>query len=183
MMRINKSLLIAILSSQLIIGCHSGVLDRRRMTRFFRSEIILPEQMTLIQDGKVSCCHPDDSGLVFVMYHGIDECYKCVIKNLEEHIELFDLCDSLGNVIPMLIISVESEDITEAINIALEKGYPFPLYIDDYWFRTDLNPYLSDTRFRYFLMSDQHKPVFVGNPILGEKLKKLFIKSVCLHNN
>ena len=66
----------------------------------------------------------------------------------------------------------------ELIKLASKAELDFPIYIDQENCINGQKIIPDDLRFHYFLIDRDRRPVFVGHPLKGARLKELFI-NVC----
>lgn len=77
----------------------------------------------------------------------------------------------------MILFSPSEDDQLDVQDQIRELKFPFPVYVDLYGDFYRLNKdFPSDRRFHSFLLGIDSHPIFVGNPLHGEKLYKVFEK-------
>ena len=165
-----------ILASVLFQGCGERRVIRKTMKEFTSSTICLPERMLQVYHGKLTDYHHLDTSLTFIEYYGPESCSSCAVSHLPEERDLFRLCDSIGHVTPLIIFSPSSENEMELISLASKAELDFPIYIDQENCMNGQKTIPNDMRFHYFLIDRDRRPVFVGHPLKGTRLKELFVK-------
>ena len=165
-------------------GCTSDRDLRKEIRAFYKTEINLPEHFLKIQSGKISdFCDYSDSDFTYVQFYGVGDCSDCAIEKITAYERIFELCDSLQNVTPLIIFSPSVDDMPEVIEKIVAKNFSFPLFIDDTSALNDATVIPVNPTFHSFLLSKDKHPVMVGNPIAGDALKSLFVNIVSSDSN
>ena len=73
----------------------------------------------------------------------------------------------------------DEEEYDEVVKQLMILNFPYPVYVDYSCSFRKLNSFIpDDTRFHSFVIDKNGKPVFVGNPMSGQKMMDLFIQVV-----
>lgn len=145
------------------------------MIDFMESEIVIPNDLESIHEGKVSklaltSLKPNR----FIIYYDSLDCSSCRISHLVENSPLYEMADSLGFSL-ITIFSPRANEVEEVRHQLMLTHSPIPIYIDSNGsFRRQNSSIPSDLRFHNFLISPGNRPVFVGNPLASGKLYELF---------
>lgn len=110
-----------------------------------------------------------------VFFYGKDEYSSCAINNLNDYLSGFIDIEKSEKCRVVILFSPLEDDILDVQNQIRELKFPFPIYVDLYgeFYRINKD-FPSDRRFHSFLIGKDAHPVFIGNPLRGEKLSKVF---------
>lgn len=151
----------------------------QRFNAISNAKFELPDYLLKFDKGKISRFKCDT---LPIMIHLVtnDDCSLCAITHmLDDNIAIYDLADSIGGFIPMVIMT-PSETLSETEIIDLLKLYhfPIPVYIDENATLSSTGTIPRDVSLHYFLLSTNGDVCFVGNPTSTSKMKKLFMEAV-----
>lgn len=175
----NSHILYTLLALLLILfpGCDSEKTKIRRVLEDFeKTQIVIPEDMMMIQDGEVRPYHVPDSLPIFIVYAAPKECSACKVAHLGDYEELFELGREFPNFHVMVILSPSADKVDEVRDRLSEVQFRHSVYLDCYSDFASGNAIPDDPRFHCFLLDRERFPVFVGNPIAGKDLRNLFEK-------
>lgn len=172
-----RLILVLILASS-IVSCENMRIWRE-MKAFMRSEIVLPEDLHHVCGRSMSTSSTFGDVPVLVIYHDSLECSSCQINHLFDNISLYEKADTSGFSV-VTVFSPRQEEYDEVLTQLVNLGYPYPVYIDfsGSFRKGNSGSIPEDRKFHTFLMDRDRHPVFVGNPMLGDDLMKLFDKAV-----
>ena len=158
----------------LMISCTQHAL-RQDMKKFMSENIAFPTDLIKITDGQVSSGKIELYKSVMVFFYGKDECSSCAINHLNDYLSGFIDIEKSEKCRVVILFSPLEDDILDVQNQISELKFPFPIYVDLYgeFYRINKD-FPSDRRFHSFLIGKDAHPVFIGNPLRGEKLSKVF---------
>ena len=125
-----------ILISLLLCGCGDRTEIRRTLYAFMDTEVSLPGEAIVINNGEVSKTRiKKDSYPLLVSFYGYNDCYECEIAHLSSKLSHFLLSDSLKSFRPIIIFAPEAEELSHTIHDLELAQYPFPVYVtlDNGW--------------------------------------------------
>lgn len=167
-----------------IVSCTDRQKVKSLMIDFMKSQIVIPNDLELIYEGKVS--KSDLTSLKpnkFIIYYDSLDCSSCRISHLVENYPLYEMADSCG----FSLITIFSPRANEVEDVRLQlmlTHSPIPIYLDaNASFRRQNSSIPSDMRFHNFLVSLDNRPSFVGNPLASDELYELFKKALIQPNS
>lgn len=172
-----KLLILIIFLCICITSCNEKATVKRIMTDFVESEIVIPNDLECIYSRHADKIKLDTlEQLKLIVYYDSLDCSSCRISHLSDVYPLYDMADT-SNFSVLTIFSPREEDLAEVRNHIVIQNLPIPIYIDADGSFSKLNKSIpSDKRFHSFLIDDNNKPVFVGNPLFDSNLIGLFKK-------
>lgn len=176
MNRLSKIFLGLLLCCTVLVSCGDWEL-RRQMKSFMAQVITLPSELQEIKCGSISPVTITMSNSTMVFFYGNDECSFCAIDHLKDDLLGFVDIEQSGKCKVVVLFSPSEDDQLDVQDQIRELKFPFPVYVDLYgdFYRINKD-FPSDRRFHSFLLGNDAHPVFVGNPLHGKKLYKVFEK-------
>lgn len=176
MNRLSKIFLGLLLCCTVLVSCGDWEL-RRQMKSFMAQVITLPSELQEIKCGSISPVTITMSNSTMVFFYGNDECSSCAIDHLKDDLLGFVDIEQSGKCKVVVLFSLSEDDQLDVQDQIRELKFPFPVYVDLYgdFYRINKD-FPSDRRFHSFLLGNDAHPVFVGNPLHGKKLYKVFEK-------
>lgn len=176
-----------IITSSLCIcltSCNEKAKLKRAMSDFMESEIVIPNEIECIYNRQVDKIKLDTlQQLKLIVYYDSLDCSSCRISHLMDIYPLYDMADT-SNFSLLTIFSPKEEDLAEVRNHIVIQNLPIPIYIDADGSFSKLNKSIpSDKRFHSFLIDDNNKPVFVGNPLTNSSLEEVLKTILEEHQN
>lgn len=150
---------------------------RKIMSEFVETEIVIPDDLECIYKRNISGIRKDTlkPNKLIVYYDNLD-CSSCRISHLIDLYPIYDMADTSGFSV-LTIFSPKPEDVKDVILQLTIADHFMPIYVDATGEFSRLNQSIpSDLRFHSFLLDENNKPIFVGNPLLGEELMSLFLE-------
>ena len=149
---------------------------RKTLARFETVQVIVPEDMLMIQEGKQRPYQLPDSIPILVMYVSPEECSGCRINHIMDNEDLYRWGEESGQFKLMIVISPRPEMMERTQEELTKSKFSIPVYLDVYSEFHDRNDVPADTRVHCFLLDGNRYPIFVGNPSASEQLNGLFKK-------
>jgi len=161
-----------------ISACSEQTKLSQELATFMNQTIAFPKHFLKVESGKVELSRVDLDKQILVLYSDALSCNLCLINHLHEKIPIYELADSLKTFTAMTILSPKEEEFEEIITGLLDRNFNYPVYIDtgDFSYLNTCIP--EDHRFHSFLINQEKKPIFVGDPISSINLWDLFCKVV-----
>lgn len=151
---------------------------RGELKSFMESSICIPQNLTMVRQGKPFPFIPQDSLPILITFIDENECSDCRLSHLFEYDGLFQLSYD-SNAFQFLIIFSPSENEKESVLEKLfESNYTFPILFDSYAEFKTLNHIPSDLRFHTFLIDKDKHPIMVGSPLINKRVEALFFKLI-----
>ncbi len=148
-----------------------------KIHNFEKSEITIPESMTVIENGRILDADYSVTRPTFVAHFPPEAYLDCQITHLADYYPL--LAQAEKDSFDVLLIMSPSEDNLRIISLLIGGKFLFPVVIDSENSFSRLNPDIPiDPRFNHFLVDRNRHPVFVGNPLVNPKVHKQFIKTL-----
>lgn len=174
----NTQIITKVLMALLFASLYSCDSEKYRIRKLFEefehSQIEIPCDMTIIRDGKVLQNQTYAEGLLFIVYVGPEECSSCKVAHLTDFDALFKLGEGSVPFSVMIILSPPPDDIRSVMEQLIISRYYYPVYIDTNSEFANSNRIPSDPIFHSFLLNEEHRPIFVGNPLTTQKMSLLF---------
>lgn len=167
-----------ILSTSLI-SCGDRANIKRAMSEFIDTEIIIPGDLDCIYNRQLSKINKDTlKSLQFVVYCDSLECSACRISHISDLYPLYDMADTSSFSV-IMVFSPKLSEVSDVQNQLKIANHPIPIYIDVNRTFSQLNKSIpSDHRFHYFLLNENNRPEFVGNPLSSTQLFTLFSERI-----
>lgn len=176
MNRLSKIFLGLLLCCTVLVSCGDWEL-RRQMKSFMAQVITLPSELQEIKCGSISPVTITMSNSTMVFFYGNDECSSCAIDHLKDDLLGFVDIEQSGKCKVVVLFSPSEDDLMDVQEKIRGLEFHFPIYVDFYGDFYRLNKdFPSDRRFHSFLLGADSHSVFVGNPLHGKKLYKVFEK-------
>lgn len=113
--------------------------------------------------------------LKLILYYDSLDCYSCRIALLMDIEDIYDYSLMDGGFAIMTIFSPRADDIENVKIKLMQSKISFPVYIDAYKEFSSLNNTIPSERpFHVFLINENGKPLYIGNPLGNDKLKDFF---------
>ena len=174
-------ILCSVLCNTAFVSCGNQDL-RKQMREFMSKEIVMPVELTEIKDGHMRSVKMTTDEPMLIVFYGKDECSSCAINHLNDDLSGFADIEQSGKCKVVILFSPSEDDVLDVQEQIRELKFPFPIYVDMYGDFYRINEdFPSDRRFHSFLIGKDAHPVFIGNPLHGEKLSIVFDK--VLNNN
>ena len=186
-MKVRDMTLFGLLAIGSVVVLLSGWCSSRRfvedtMTAMIGYRIEFPDSLSTVNADQI-----EDSALLsykgkakLVMSVSSDECTTCTISKMYLADTLFRI-KSYDDFVPMVIIRPEEsqrDSILEAIRF---NWFEFPVYEDREGRFMKINPVIpEDGRFHTFLVGRDDRILLVGNPMLDERIMKLYMETLTL---
>lgn len=153
-----------------------------RARRLSRCAIALPDSLEFIYSGEATVRHldmslpPDYKQVILVDSF---ECSFCRVQKLQRYRDLFEEAIEGRKFDLMVILSPKREEASSLREFLLAHDFSLPVYLDPEHLFLDMNPSIpSDARFHSFLMDSSGHPVYVGDPLKGNRAYKQFEKLI-----
>lgn len=141
----------------------------------FRGTVInIPSDIQEVKHRNISEIHKELKPVKMVIYYDTLECGTCNVKHLGELLDLYDLQERFPS---MEVLTIFSPRIQEYDSIMLELmriNFDYPIYVDANGSFSEKNRIPADKRFHSFLLDRNNHPVFIGKPIVNDKLWTIF---------
>ena len=160
-------------------GCKKAQL-RRQLKELMGTTIVLPEKITCVYNGEV---YPMPDSLrekaKMIVYVDSTDCSKCRISRFVQYVDFFRLSDEVSFFVPILLLSVSSENRPDIQEHILDIALPFPVYIDDRNTFLTLNTSIPHDELFYSMLTGLNGEVLlVGDPSINESLKQLYFREI-----
>lgn len=168
-----------------LVSCGARQEVRKVLSAFMDTEIVLPGDMEVYEDGTFSMAVMDSLCPVkMIIYYDSTECSGCRISHLIELEALYADASEDGRYDVVTVFSPGVEALEEVRLQLAVQDFSFPVYIDTYGSFAEENGSIpEDERFHSFLTDRDGHPVFVGNPVGSERLQGLFQEVLAgIHN-
>ena len=157
-----------------VYGCDSRrVHIRQILEEFEQAQIAIPDDMTMICDGKLMPSQIKDSIASFVVYVSPEECSDCRIAHLGDYSMFFEWSNRSGSFQTLIVFSPYPEEIDSVLETIIASGFSYPVYLDtNLSFSENSIPY--DILTHSFLLNKSGKPILIGDPTRNDRLLKLY---------
>ena len=163
----------------IVIGCESrNESVRQLLMDFEQSHIIIPDDMTMICDGKIMPSQIKDSISSFVVYVAAEECSDCRIAHLWDYSGFFEWSKQSNRSQVLLIFSPLPEDMSYVLDRIISSGFIYPVFVDANQSFSNYNSIPHNSITHSFLLDKLGYPVLVGDPIGNNRLLKLYKKQL-----
>lgn len=158
----------------LLSSCTERYKIKKALVEFTKSEIVIPDDLECINNRQTTKINKDTlKSLKLIVYYDSLECSSCMISHLVDIYDLYEIADSCN----FSILTIFSPKKSDMENIELQlsiANHPIPVYLDKKTSFKNSNKYIpSDNRFNTFLIDENNKPIYVGNPLANLQLKEL----------
>lgn len=168
----------------LVLCCCDNTNNKRlriekELAIFERQKICIPDDMLCILDGKVNHQIIRHNFPTLIVYLDSEECFSCASKHLYDYDILFDNLRWDYSFETLIIFSPDIEGQGKVLKEVIQSHYKFPIYIDISKSFAELNKSIPKDRiFHTFLVDASCYPILVGDPIISDKVKELFVSSL-----
>ena len=171
-------LLLLLLALTLFQSCNEWKIARD-LRGFCKNEVVIPPDLQKISDRSQSEIGNLPQTPLLIFYHDSLACSSCQINHLPDYIGVYELADSLGTFEVLTIFSPRLDEYDEVVRLLMVQNFPYPVYVDfSGSFRRGNSFIPSDSRFHNFLTDSRGRPVLVGNPVAGDTMWDLFMKTL-----
>ena len=171
----NKFLLLAAIPLLLFAGCARHKVARE-LKEFQASEIVVPSGLQQVHARCISEYSGDGKTALLVNYYDSTDCSSCRNAHLVDLLDLYELGDRHPEFQVLTIFSPADDRYDEVMAELMRNDFHYPVYVDYEGLFRKANPQIpSDERFHSFLLDKNMSPVFVGNPVAGQELWRLFM--------
>lgn len=169
----------SILIINICCSCSDRNMVKRIMGEFIETEVVIQENLDCIYNKQLSKIRTDTlKPYKFIIYYDTTDCSSCRISHLTDLKPLYDMANTSEFTV-LTIFSPAIEDVNDVILQLTITNHFMPIYVDAIGEFRRLNKDLpSDHRFHSFLLDENNKPIFVGNPLNSTKLSELFAKKI-----
>ena len=138
--------------------------------------IALPDDLVCLRAGEVV---PVSESLAstpkLIVFIDSTECTNCRISHFYDYSELFELSEKTGKFEVVLLLSSRKEKYQDTFHYVKGNRFPFPVYLDLENSYLAINKVIpADIRYHAVTVDGQGHVLFVGDPIRGNMLMKLF---------
>ena len=170
------NLFISLLSVVSLISCND---IRKAYSTFCFQRIDIPELMAVDINGS---CRVDslsrDKMYLFILKDSTS-CTSCSIKSMSSYRALYELAATRQDFDVITIVSPRGEDLNDVYHLSKRLLPPrMTIYVDYSNKMFILNKIPNSPAFRYFLVSQDRYPIFVGNPLQSNRLWDIFIRTL-----
>ncbi len=156
------------------VNCANGEL-RKKVVDFMQRKVLLPSELVEVKNGYIYPAEIALDSSTLILFYGKDECTSCAINHLMSDLFELNRLEQTGKCKVLILFSPSEDDMLDVQEQIRILKLSFPIYIDLYgdFYRINQN-FPADRRFHTFLLGKDAHPVFVGNPLHGEKMSKAF---------
>lgn len=170
-----------IMFSTIILSCKNNDSNKKIakiVQQWQNKEIIFPDDMTFTKYGidTIEFKVPSTSYKI-LMYVDSIGCTSCKLQ-LHKWKEFISELDSLTNSSFPVIFFFHPKDMREISYLLKRDGIEIPICIDLDDELNALNNFPSSQEFQTFLLNEENKVVYIGNPILNTRVKEMFLSEV-----
>ena len=175
-----KTLIAAlVIVGAIVTGCDGAYSSVVQAMRFYRSEVVLPDAMIAVRDGKLTHVPlPGTDRPVLVRYYGPDDCNECALSHMRENEELARWAEADKSFYLLIVMAPKDEDRMGTIERVMDMRSSLTVYFDESYFFESQKVIPSSDKMHTFLLGDDRKPKYIGNPLKNESSKKRFMKSL-----
>ena len=162
-----------------ILACSSC--DSMRTRRMSRCAITFPDSLEFVVGGMAGVRHWENVSQTYRQVILVDsfECSFCRVQKLQRYRDLFKEAVEESKFDLVVILSPKREDASSLREFLLAHDFTLPVYLDPDHLFLDMNPCIpSDARFHSFLLDSSGHPVYVGDPLKGNRAYKQFEKLI-----
>ena len=173
----NRILLVSLVL-MMLSSCGERNEIRQVLSSFKETEIVLPSDMEVYDEGGFRMAVLDSLNSVkMIIYYDSTDCSSCRISHLIELEPLYRDVAEDGHYDVVTIFSPRSEELEDVRLQLAVQDFSFPVYVDTYGsFARENVGIPEDERFHTFMIGGDGRPVFVGNPLGSEKMQDIFQK-------
>lgn len=174
-----RSILLIPLLSLGLTSCGEKARIRENMVRFMKSEIVIPDDLECINNRDITpICKEIFMPNKFIIYYDSLDCSSCRISHLVDIYPIYEMADTI-NFTVITIFSPSCENMEEVIEQLMMLNHPIPIYVDTQKSFSRINEKIpSDYRFHNFLIDNNNRVIYVGNPLTNTQMSKLFIQTI-----
>lgn len=156
-----------------LCGCKSREI-RNVLEQMMREEVILPDNMTRIQKGKVDTVKTVTTKPTLIIWIDSLQCSSCRVNQLHRYYELYEKAKKDATFEMLILFSPVKRDILYLTHMLLVRNFSFPVYIDSNNDFPLFNTIPDAPEYHSFLLDRGRKPIYVGDPTINNKLWSLF---------
>lgn len=164
-------------------SCSESFKLKKMMSEFVQSQIQIPDDLQSIYKNTLSTIEKDSlMPLKLIVYYDSLDCSSCRISHFMDLYPLYKMADT-SNFSIITIFSPKKENLEDVKLQISMANYPERIYLDTNRNFCKLNESIpNDHRFHSFMLNDDGRPIFVGNPLGNTRLMQVFIKTLQTHN-
>ena len=155
----------------------SSSCDSIRTRRMSKCVVTFPDSLEFVHDGMSGIRHWEKVAPTYRQVILVDslECSFCRVQKTRRYKDLFDESIDDGKFDLVVILTPKKEDVETLREFLLAHDFDLPYYLDPEGEFMSLNPCIpKDARFHIFLLDPSGVPVYVGDPLKGNKAYKQF---------
>lgn len=160
----------------LCVSCGDSSTLRTMIMDFSKIEITIPNDMTMIQNGRIVPTNIKEDLPIFITYIDSLSCSSCQAAHLRDFVDLFRKAEENGKFQFLLIFSPAEYMMDEIQDILLSSRFEYPVFLDTYFSFAQVNKIPKHPFFKSFLIDMNRHPIFVGDPFDNDRLMSLFNK-------
>ena len=146
-----------------------------QMRSFMETSVVFPESMLVISDREVFFYKDSIRNPALVIYFDTTRCSICSIDRLYDKLPFVSKIDSLGLCDVKIVFSPTDEEYADVL-FALERlRFPYPIYLDAKKEFRRKNKIPEDNKLHTFLLDQNRRPVFIGDPSSSQRLNEVFL--------
>ena len=142
-----------------------------------RCVITFPDSLTFVHEGMVGVRYWEKESPKYRQVILVDslECSFCRVQKTRRYKDLFEESIAEGLFDLVVILSPKKEDAETLREFLLAHDFSLPYYLDPEGTFISLNPCIpKDARYHVFLLDPSGQPVYVGDPLKGNRAYKRF---------
>lgn len=178
-MRYQLALILAVFGLLLITSCGEKRSVKATIRSMRESELIIPSDLQCIDGRSVSTVKDEREKATLVIYYDSLECGSCRVDKLYQLDTLFGLERTYADYEVLVVFSPKPSEVEDIMVMLVKKNYSHPVYLDYSGTFRELNDFIpEDNRFHTFLVGQDQRPLYIGDPYISKNMWDLFISTL-----
>ncbi|MDD6015270.1 MAG: hypothetical protein PUC18_03120 [Prevotellaceae bacterium] len=139
--------------------------------------IVFPKNMVFTKYSNDTVSFEMNKEYKVLTYISEDDCFPCVLNKLD-WTDLMNEVDSVSHHHVSYIFVVHPSDVKTLVNFQRNYSFDLPVFVDIMDSVNILNEFPASSMMHSFLLDNDNKVVLVGQPILNNRIRDLYIKTI-----
>lgn len=170
---------VAVIGFIMLEACGEKNSVKTTIRKMRESELTIPNDLQRIVGRSISTIEEERKKATLVIYYDSLECSSCRVDKLYQLDTIFGLEKTYLDYEVLVVFSPSPCEVEDVKVMLFKRNYKYPVYLDYSGKFRELNDFIPiDNRFHTFLVGQDLRPLFIGDPYVSKNMWDLFILSL-----
>lgn len=178
-MRLLLTFILVVTGFTILVSCGEKNSVKTTIHEMRESELTIPLDLQRIVGRSVSTIDAERKKATLVIYYDSLECGSCRVDKLYQLDTIFGLEKRFPDYEVLVVFSPKPCEVEDIKVMLVKRNYKHPIYLDYSGTFRESNGFIPvDNRFHTFLIGQDLRPLFIGDPYASKNMWDLFILSL-----